>query len=216
MSALPRLAALCLLLGALSAAAGQLEQSQLPPERGVYLGVRAAYAFPLGRFDNGPDKAYLADIFSSAIPLQLDLGYRFTPHLRAGVYAVRAPVQTSSFCEEGRCSGGSTRVGVSAEYHMRPYDRVDGWAGLGVGHEWTHYAVGNVEGHYSGFEWMVLQTGADFRVQPRLVLGPYFSWTFSHYSKLEARVGTGTGSESIRQRALHGWMMFGARAQVAF
>lgn len=216
MSASSRLAALLLLLGAPAARAERLDAAQLPPERGVYLGVRAAYAFPLGRFDNGPDKPYLSDLFSSAVPLQLDLGYRITPHLRVGLYAMYAPVQTSSFCEEGVCSGSSKRVGLSAEYHLLPYDKVDGWAGLGVGREWTRFSAGNVQADYSGLEWLLLQAGVDFRVQPRVVLGPHFGWTFAHYSKLEARVGSGTGSEAIRQRALHGWMMFGARAQVAF
>jgi outer membrane protein W len=213
MSRLVRLPAL-LLTFLLAARADALEPEQLPSERGLYVGIRAGYAFPLGRFDNGPERTYLSQVYSSAVPLQVDLGYRITPHVRAGLYAMYAPVQMSSFCP-GACSAKSLRLGVSGEFHLLPSNRTDPWAGLGVGYERSSFKVGDVEARYSGLEWMVLQAGADYRVGPKLTLGPTFTWTFANYSTLRARVGSGTGEESIRQRALHSWMMFGARAQLS-
>lgn len=220
MSDLSRLAPLLLLL-ALPAAADQLETEELPPEHGPYAGVRLSYAFPLGRFHNGEDEPYLGSTYDSAIPLQLELGWRFNPHVRAGVYGTYALVQPNSFCPDALdCRASSVRVGVSAEYHVMPLHRTDAWVGVGAGYEQSTFGLTQkgveAESTYSGLEFFALQAGADYRVARHLTLGPAFTWTFARYSTLDVRLGSGTGSETVQKRALHGWMMFGVRAQAAF
>ncbi|MBF5041785.1 hypothetical protein FGE12_05240 [Aggregicoccus sp. 17bor-14] len=217
MSDLSRLACLSLLL-ALPAAADQLEPSQLPPERGVYVGARASYGFPLGRFNAKPDQTFLSDSYDGSLPLQLDLGYRFNRYVRAGAYASYALVKPSSFCVD--CRASSVRYGVSAELHVTPEMSTDAWAGLSAGYEQsallTTQKGTEVESRYTGLELFALQGGADYRLAPNWSLGPTLTWTFARYSTLHARIGDGQGSESVQNRALHCWMMFGARVQAAF
>jgi hypothetical protein len=74
----------------------------------------------------------------------------------------------------------------------------------------------DVETRYRGFEWLGASVGADYRVLPRLTLGPSLTWTFARYGSRESRLGTGSGTEQLAHPALHCWALLGARAQWAF
>ena len=57
-------------------------------DRGLTLGLRASYGVPLGTAGDGES---LADLTSGAVPVQIDVGYRFTQHWQAGAYFAWGP-----------------------------------------------------------------------------------------------------------------------------
>lgn len=191
------------------------------PDTGPYVGVRAGFGLPLGRIESSGEARRLSEVFDYALPLQLDLGYRFGPSLRAGVYALYAPLSTHTFCPAGlRCQASGVRLGVAGEYHVAARERLHGWVGLGLGYERSGVSISgsgvDVETHYSGVEWVGVSVGADYRLWQRLSIGPALTWTFGHYATRSSRLGTGSGSERLRDPALHSWALVGARAHWAF
>ncbi len=78
------------------------------------------------------------------------------------------------------------------------------WLGIGVGYEWLHLdrALGGVHAAstLSGFEWVNLQLGGDFAVNPRLWMGPFVTVALGDFSDSDA------GSISSR---VHAWIMVG-------
>src|SRR5256885_15585745 len=55
---------------------------------GPEFGFRAAYSVPLGDIvgDGTGGATKLSDLFSGGIPIQLDVGYRFTPAFYGGIF----------------------------------------------------------------------------------------------------------------------------------
>src|SRR5512137_1391184 len=52
-----------------------------PPESGVSIGLSVGYGLPMGSFSQN---FAFSDYFSGAVPLQLDVGWRFNPNLYLG------------------------------------------------------------------------------------------------------------------------------------
>lgn len=42
-------------------------------------------------------------------------------------------------------------------------------------------------------------------------IGPYLQLSMGGYSQLDVSLGSGPGSETIRNQALHAWLTFGVR-----
>ena len=73
-----------------------------------------------------------------AVPFQLDLGARVSPHLFVGVYGSWGPVlikENPYTCptEDFDCSGWQLRFGPQVQYHFGPGAALDPWLGVGAG-----------------------------------------------------------------------------------
>nr|AYM52797.1 hypothetical protein [Simulacricoccus ruber] len=220
--ALPLLLLLLLAPAPLRAQQQEAQRKEPPAlSAGPYVGVQLGFGLPLGRFEQGEDGGYLSEVYDSALPVQLDVGYRFGPHLRAGAYATYARLATHGFCPGGlQCSARLLRFGLVGEYHFAPRRPLHGWVGLGLGHERSGVRIAgrgvDVETRYQGLEWLGVSAGADYRLFRALTIGPALTWTFGRYGSRSSRLGSGSGAEALPRPALHCWVLLGARAQWAF
>ncbi|ADO75666.1 hypothetical protein [Stigmatella aurantiaca] len=192
--------------------------------RGFSLGLRAGFGLPYGKAIGGTDTA-LGDTISGVIPLQLDAGYFLTSHLYLGGSFQYAPALLAEDCpEEASCSASVMRFGVNVAYHFSPLQKIDPWLGLGVGYEILKTGTSvsgsgqtfelNTTG--SGLEFAAFQGGVDFRINKALVVGPFLTFTVGQYLSSSISSGGETRSDDIEEKAIHGWLMGGVRAQVRF
>jgi hypothetical protein len=201
---------------------------------GFELGARLGYGIPMGEVADDGD---LSDGISGMIPLQLDLGYRVLPELMIGGYVMYGFGFTgdtiSDSCDRlddipgvtASCSTHDLRLGIQAQYHFLPQEKLDPWLGLGVGYEWltfgTDIAGGGSESDVSftarGFEFLNLQGGLDFEVADSLALGPFLSFSIAQYGERSsscsgnACMDFDSTSEDIDDKALHQWLLLGIR-----
>lgn len=203
--------AAALVLLSLAGAAPAAEVPPIPsPAQGLTLGVRAAYAIPTGNLFEGSS---LSSAFDGALPLQLDLGYRFDRHFSAGLFASWAHGFPND-CPAGvSCSGSSTRVGLEIFYTLDQQGSLRPWFGAGMGYEWlkaktTGAQTGEIT--FSGFEWIDLQVGGDFPLSPRVWAGPFFMLTAARFADADAS-GSGSASIPSGQRRFHTWLMLGLK-----
>jgi hypothetical protein len=177
-------------------------------ERGVSLGLRTGFAFPMG---SSAQDVNLSDSVSGQIPIWLDAGYLINPHIYVGAYFQYGIVLTKN-CPPGvSCSGNDLRFGANLHYHILP-DRVfDPWVGGGIGYEIGNSSASaggqSVSGSVSGFEFLNVQAGGDYKVTPAFGIGPFIGMTFGQYAN-ESINGT---SGSIQNTALHEWFYLGVR-----
>ncbi len=198
--------------GLLSARGASAQVPPVPaPPQGVSLGVRAAWGIPVGNLDSGLSAG---SAFTGALPLQLDLGYRFDRHFSAGFYFSYAPGFANDCPPGGTCSATSTRFGLQATYTLDPQGSLRPWFGISVGYEWISLeqtvAGLTASDTLSGFEWANLQVGGDVALTARLFLGPYAAISFGTLSNSDA------GSIPASERRLHEWITVGLRAYYEF
>jgi hypothetical protein len=201
---------------------------------GFELGARVGYGLPFGETEDGED---LSDGVKGMIPLQLDLGYRVTQELSLGgyvMYGVGFVGDTiSEPCDSAdetpgvsaSCSARDIRLGIQAQYHFAPAEKLDPWLGVGFGYEWLTLGVDVSGGGQSfeltstgrGFEFINLQGGLDFKVARGLGLGPFLSFSMGQYSSASASCSgslcdnSDTESRDIDDKALHQWLLLGVR-----
>lgn len=203
---------------------------------GFELGARLGYGIPMGKITGGTGDNDLSSGISGMVPLQLDLGYRVIPSLMVGGYFMYGFGITGDtiqkICDAGEaagadvsCSSHDLRLGLQAHYHILPDETVDPWVGAGIGYEWLGFGIDQSVGGASqtvsvlghGWEFINLQTGADFSLAPGIALGPFLSLSVAQYSKTTTSCdGTGctaddSMSEDIDKTAMHEWLMLGVR-----
>jgi hypothetical protein len=233
-------AAAALALGALCAAApaSAADRAAEGAARRFQIGLRSGYGLPFGRYADvrqldafrDSNVNALSDDTHGAIPLWLDLGYRLTPKLELGVYAMYGIVlpregsvgdPLGGGCPEGlECSGGGVRFGVQGHYHFSPEGRVDPWLGLGVGYEWiTSHVEGRVIGvpidlqtSHGGPELLHLQAGVDLRATPVFGFGPFAALSLMQYTSCSAELDGNETECRLPDAAWHGWLLLGVRA----
>ena len=185
---------------------------------GVDFGARLGYAVPLGSIDSG-DKT--SDTFSGAIPVILEVGYRFNANITVGAlfqYGV-AQVKDQNPCGTNgvTCSGSIVRLGVEALYNFNLEGTFTPWAGIGTGYEWM--GVSAEQGSQSasvgahGFEFVNLQAGGDFRLGPQFMLGPFAALSVGQYSTVTTDGGGMSSSTDIPNKAIHEWLQLGVRGR---
>ena len=177
---------------------------------GLEFGVRAGYGFGLinGEGSGDPPDFYR---ISKLIPLWADLGYRIHPNWYVGALFQFGIAQGLEGCKyfapPPSCSGNDLRFGVNVHYHFRPNRKLDPWVGVGAGYEIAHlkftFPRDNLSVKFSGFEFVNLQLGVDYRVFSAVAIGPFVAFTMAQYSDEFANT---TGSNK-----LHGWLMLGIR-----
>ncbi|HEU5478343.1 MAG TPA: outer membrane beta-barrel protein, partial [Candidatus Tumulicola sp.] len=153
---------------------------------GVEVGLRAGYAIPLGDAAGGNPSTSLSNIYSGMIPIQVDAGYRFTPNMMVGAYFAYGITMLNTGngsllqgCSQSgvSCSGSNLMFGAQFHYHLMPDQTIDPWAGIGIGYEIasiSESAGGQSAGEsFSGFQFVNLQVGGDYKVMPNLGVGPF-------------------------------------------
>lgn len=139
-------------------------------------------------------KALASEGFDSlwAIPLTVDLDYRFAKHWSAGVYGELGFINNSAPDVEDvdeTIKGQHFRLGVEALYHSALDRRVQPWFGVGLGYDAlratyrersTYLPIGAVDTgdpgrsiRASGFELGHVQLGIDFALVPGFAFGPF-------------------------------------------
>ena len=187
-----------------------------PPDTGFSLGARLGYALPLGSASHASP---LNKELSGGIPIVLDGGYRVTPHVYIGLYFQFAPTFVSSdVCPSpASCSAKDIRFGFNARYHVSPKEKMDPWGGVGIGYEWA--SVSSTAGgrssdsSLSGFEFLNLQVGIDFKATPRFRVGPMLGLSVAQYSSGSTTSGGTTVSADIQEKTFHEWLFLGLRGQ---
>ncbi len=191
---------------------------------GFELGGRVGYGLPLGRVADADDSD-LKDGISGQIPLWLDVGYRVAPNVMIGAYFSYGfgflGSDLEDACDTIDCSVHDMRFGGQLQFHVQPGQEVDPWFGAGFGYEWLSFTISSdvtdtdVSSTFHGFEFLNLQAGLDF-VVGNGGMGPFMAFTLAQYDTAsQSCSGTCTGfdddSESIDDKAMHQWLIFGVR-----
>ncbi len=178
-------------------------------------GVRGAWGLPFG--DVAPD-APLPDLAKTKLPLWLEVGYRFSGHVRAELYFELAPMALATPCPSGAaCSAFDVRSGLALQLHPSPRSWLDPWVGLGFGIEYLQ-ATTPPPGSLAAWElsWygleVPIEAGLDLAFSDVFTLGPYVSVSFAQFTSASAKPpGGATASGAIDQRATHGWGQAGLK-----
>lgn len=190
-------------------------------DTGFEIGGRAGLGFPFGNRQDA-DQSNLSYAVTATFPLQLDLGYRLIPRLMLGGYAQYGPGFTATdACTklgvDAKCDAQDVRVGIDAQFHFAPHGKVDPWLGPGIGYEWliltTEFAGQRTETSSTGkgLEFLSVQGGLDFSRW-----GPFFAVSFGEFSSYSGScsgqcAGVVPKSGNINDKALHEWLVIGAR-----
>lgn len=165
------------------------------------LGLRVGYAPAMG--DYMKDSA-MSDGVKSQIPIQVDAMYKVTPAFAAGAYLSYGFAQLDSDCTD--CSATDLRIGVQGTYAFNTVSQqFVPWLGAGFGYEIASVDYGGASVDTSGFEFLNLQGGADYKVSDQFSVGPYVQFSIGQYSNVE---GT-----DIPEKAMHEWLGFGFRGK---
>jgi len=195
---------------------------------GIEVGLRAGYAIPLGDAVGAPSggqSTSLSNAFSGMIPIQVDAGYRFTPNMMVGAFfqygigmIATGNGSLGAACNQSgvSCSGSDLMFGAQFHYHLMPDQTIDPWAGIGVGYEIANLSAsagGQSTGtSFSGFQFVNLQIGGDYKVMPNLGVGPFVMFSLGEYSGCSYSGGAASGTScSIQNTAMHEWLTFGIR-----
>jgi hypothetical protein len=191
-----------------------------PPESGVSIGLSVGYGLPMG---NVSGTQAMGDLYSGAVPVQVDVGWRFTPNLYLGAFfqysfAFISSTQEAACTLNGwtSCSGGDMQFGVDFVYTILPYATFAPYVGLGLGWEigslsYTS-ASQSVSESVSGFQFARIILGGDFRVGSAFRVGPFVNFSFGQFSSLSSPNSTANGT--ITNKAIHEWLQFGIKGTV--
>ncbi len=191
-------------------------------DRGVALGLSTSYGVPLG---TAADGIAFNKLTSGAVPVQLDLSYRFDRRWQAGVYFTYGVAMVANEAKDALTASGlrdigshrEQRVGLQGTYTIAPDSRVAPWVGVGFGYSWTRYAaattaagkdtelgLGGLEGN--------LQLGGNYKLSPRWTAGPFASVSVGQFRSYVTWVdGSKETSVNVNDKAIHEWVQFGLR-----
>jgi hypothetical protein len=186
------------------------------------LGLRLGYAPAMG--DAAKDQK-MSDGVKSQIPIQLDGTYRVTRDVAVGGYFSYGFGQADlgGLCDVGGvdCSANVMRFGVQGTYTFNDVKAaLVPWAGVGFGYEIGNAeakdATDKVEFTYSGFEFLNVQVGGDYRVNDQFSVGPYLSFSVAQYSKAKVENSLTPALNfdgDITDKGVHEWFGFGIRGK---
>ncbi len=181
-------------------------------QSGFSLGARIGYGIPVGDADASITQS---DLVSGMVPLQLDATYRFNPNWQLGLYFQYGFATIGNvFCQtadpNASCTGSNVRFGAEAMYTFAS-DGFSPWIGLGLGFEWQNVTATlggvSVDVQISGFEYLNLQLGGDWKLSPAFKLGPFVSFSLASYDTISA-AGV---SASIASTKTHEWLQLGVK-----
>ncbi len=187
----------------------------------VILGARVGYAFGAG--DVGGDAGstlHMSDWTKSQVPVQVDVLFKLVPTLAVGPYLSLGWAQPGGTlkdqCDSAGmdCSGTNMRLGVEAMFTLPQPGPFKPWFGAGLGYEWSkvHASGPGFSGDikFSGFEFLNLQAGGDFKVARLFRMGPFVQLSFAQYSSADSS-GDWAGPSDIPSKKVHEWFEIGVR-----
>jgi hypothetical protein len=192
-------------------AAGTAEaQAPAKSESGFTMGLRLGYGIPMGDFISAVS---MDEFLGGKIPIWVDLGYRLDRSMFIGAYFQYA-FGTAAGTYDALCTASGVdctpsilRIGAEFLYKLMPDASFAPWVGIGIGYEVVTFteSAGGASGSTdaSGFEFVNLQLGGDFKVGSNFALGPYVALSVAQYSS----VGGVTGFE----KGTHEWLQFGLK-----
>jgi len=213
--------------GALAAAAvvlsGNSARADATPT-GIEVGLRTGYAIPLG---NIQESLPLGDTVNGTIPIWIDAGYRFHPNAMIGAFfqygigLVNSGGGESALglkacaASDDNCSASDMMFGVQFHYHLMPDQTIDPWGGVGFGYEilgvnesGSANSAGAGGASYSGFQFVNLQIGGDYKLRPNLGVGPFVMFSLGEYSRCSYTL---LGNCTLQSGAMHEWLTVGIR-----
>jgi hypothetical protein len=160
-----------------------LEGAALEARRGFLLSGRLGGALPLVQPGNVAE-AYL--------PFQLDVGYRFDPHVWASAFLELASGMASRCAPATGCDPFRGTLGLQVEFHPSPGSWRDPWIGVGGG--WVELLVDRGEDGVSVTEswdgWLVrLEGGVQLMRWTYVTLGSFVSIDGGRWLDREVDVG---------------------------
>ena len=197
-------------------AASRAEEQDLNLKLGVGLG----YSIPFGDASKGEK---LSDVAAGEVPVELELSYRFTHAISAGVYGGYGFGLVSSSSVEGVKASDvidsitTWRFGVQGEYEFQKLGPAIPYAGLRVGYvtESVKQKNGGGTSSASGWEYLTVLAGADFEVAKELAVGPFASFAFGQYTTAKSADGSSASIPSSDQ-TMHEWLTIGVRGAFGF
>ncbi|HVP68272.1 MAG TPA: hypothetical protein VMT17_13515 [Anaeromyxobacteraceae bacterium] len=184
-----------------------------PAPSGLSLSLGIGYGVPLGAA-TGVSGDAMNKIFSGTLPLQLDVGWRFSPNLYLGAYFDFSPAFVSSQLSTWEFGIDFLYTFTIQKSIVLPY------AGLGVGYELASYTIKGVSSitggsasetaTATGWEFVRFIVGVDFRVANAFRVGPFVNFSLGEYTNLSTS-GVTSSSGSISNKALHEWLQFGIK-----
>ena len=185
------------------------------------LSLNAGFALPLGNATGGTNSTSMSDAINFAIPFGIQLGYRIGGVVFVGgtfTYGPFGSPSSSSIAACGQsgvsCHSSFVRGGFSVQWHPLGSRGTDPYLGVGLGYEWLNISVNNngasSSGQYSGFNWVDIPVGVDFRLSKAVRFGPFVDFTLGEY-RTETVSSPSTISGNISPKALHFWLSFGLR-----
>lgn len=208
----------------------------LPPlvERrtsGVEVAIRAGYFVPLG---SSAASSGIRNHVVGMIPLRVDAGYRFSPHLWVGAFGAAGLGVKGEYCDDDppptdgevpsrigpKCDAPNQfRLGAQVQWHFLPSTAdVAPWIGLGVGYQWLN--ISETLGRrtfvqtFAGPDYLHLELGVDLAVGSRVRLGPYAHWNLGEYAILAAAASEEAAAAARPTSGVHQWLGFGIKATV--
>jgi len=209
----PRLAAL---VGALSSLAPALSFAQgAPVDHGLQLGARIGYSLPTGTLAGGSPSTHISDLETAAVPLGIDLGYRFAPTFYLGGTLAWgpgiAPNAQGSCPVTASCSREDTQIRVEARVYFAPEAQVGWWMAFGAGWEIADFSqsagTSSVVARLTGPILADIQLGFESRKGLGRI-GPYLGVTFAEFLTEDFNPPT---SGSIQDPGVHEWITVGLR-----
>ncbi len=178
---------------------------------GLKVGLGVGYGIPMG--DALKDEK-LSDVYAGEVPLELEVSYRFTHAISAGVYGGYGFGLVSSSAD-ALDSISAWRLGVQGEYEFGKVGPALPFAALRVGYvSESLKAKAGGTAKVSGWEYFTLIGGADFEVGRGFAAGPFVSFALGQYTN-EQLPGESSASIASDKRALHEWLTVGIRGSFA-
>lgn len=148
---------------------------------GLEISLAASTAQTVGEIGGGMNAD---DTIGSAGELDLQIGYRVSPHLAIGFYATAQAFAEGSAPYERDVYTGSS--GIEADFHFRPDRAVDPWVSIGSGVRALLIDADDGKSILVGAEVARLQLGTDFRLDENFALGPVIGASATLYGAQKA------------------------------
>jgi hypothetical protein len=177
---------------------------------GPQVGIRGAFALPVGDIDGGTS---FSDLFTGFIPLSAEIGYRFAPNFYAGILGGYGFAITKNCAAGLDCSGHTVGLGLELQIHFASAHPLDPWIGLTAGYEWLSATAAqagqSITARANGLQFAGLELGVELGTGP-VRFGPFVSASVGQYTNEEGESG-GTTQPVAFDQALHGFVNFGLR-----
>ncbi len=187
----------------------------------VILGARLGYAFGMGDAGANGGTLHMSDWTKSQVPVQFDVLFKVVPTLAIGPYFSYGWAQTGGDLKDMcdftgvDCSASIMRLGVEAMFTVPQPGPFKPWIAAGMGYEWSKVHVsapgGSGDLKLSGWEFLNVQVGGDFKVTPLFRIGPFAQLSFAQYSKADATGDIVSGEPDIPSKKIHEWFQIGVR-----